>query len=562
MAERYVAGMCVAIPVVLGSLGGASPASGQGVQHGATVPSGYFLEPLAIGFDYPTGVAFAGESLWVTEAGFMPDMPPKVKRVSRQGQVTTILTPDDLPMGAFMGPLIDATYRDGWLWVVHRQMGPNGWAVGAISRFMPDSPAATFVTVITNLPASGDHHSDEIVFDEAGRAYFGQGTATNSSVVGADNWLSTMWLQMYPTFHDFAPVQIVLNGNDYRTVTPFPLDPDASLFTGPYMPFGSGPIAPGTVVPAATPATPQQGIIAGNGTVYSFDSTAADPTSTLRLEAWGLRNPFGVGLDPFSPGTLLVANNGGDVRLVLGTSTRADARPLANDLDDLYVLQVGGDAEFFGFPDFFNDPATGAVLPVTAPVFCDAPPGLPIPCPDFVLDEAFRSTLTPLPALAQFEDHSSADKFDFSTDEGFGSVGDVFVAEFGAFVGETGATEFSGHKVVRVDRDTGVVTDFVVNTGDTPAELFPPDEFNKPIDVKFDGDTMLIVDFGVFEPGLMIMQPGTGKLWTLSPCDVGSIMSFLNAYAAGEPRADANLDGSINVQDFLSFLNTFTAGCP
>ncbi|MDQ3348753.1 MAG: hypothetical protein M3545_12390 [Acidobacteriota bacterium] len=40
---------------------------------------------------------------------------------------------------------------------------------------------------MTNLPSSGDHHTDEIAFDTAGRAYFSLGTATNSSVVGPDN---------------------------------------------------------------------------------------------------------------------------------------------------------------------------------------------------------------------------------------------------------------------------------------------------------------------------------------------------------------------------------------
>lgn len=92
----------------------------------------------------------------------------------------------------------------------------------------------------------------------------------------------------------------------------------------------------------------------------------------------------------------------------------------------------------------------------------------------------------------------------------------MFVAETGAFVPITGARQFSGYKVVRVDRASGAVHDFVANVGDTPQEIFDPATFNKPIDVKFSGELMFIVDFGVFEPGLQLQQPGTGKSWLVA----------------------------------------------
>jgi hypothetical protein len=68
------------------------------------------------------------------------------------------------------------------------------------------------------------------------------------------------------------------------------------------MPFGNGTVPAGTIVKAPTPHKPIDGIIAGGGTVYSFNPNAANPTAmtaTLRLEAWGLRNPYGIGIDPF-----------------------------------------------------------------------------------------------------------------------------------------------------------------------------------------------------------------------------------------------------------------------
>jgi glucose/arabinose dehydrogenase len=82
-------------------------------------------------------------------------------------------------------------------------MGVNRWAVGAISSFDPKNPVRTFKTAITNLPSAGDHFTEELVFDREGRAYFGQGTATNTSVVGPDNGRFTKWLENFPNFHDF-----------------------------------------------------------------------------------------------------------------------------------------------------------------------------------------------------------------------------------------------------------------------------------------------------------------------------------------------------------------------
>jgi hypothetical protein len=475
------------------------------------------------GFDFPTAVAAAPGKVWVAEAGFLPGMPPKVKQINllAQGQVTTLLSATSLPSGDLEGPLTDVTFHDDWLWIAHRQTGANGWLVGAISRFRPNDPVGTFTTLITNLPAAGDHSVDEIVFDPSGRAYFTVGTATNSGVVGPDNELINGWLASAPTFHDFAPVQLMLNGVDFVTPVPFSLDPEADDVTGPYMPFASGAIAPGTTIAAATPASPQQGMIAGNGTVYSFDPEAATPSATLQLEGWGLRNPFGLAFDPLVAGRLFVSNNGCDVRqtMVGGTLTIVGSRPISEDYDDLFTLTTGGSAEFFGWPDFFHDPDSGDVLPVSDPLFCDGSGNGSLPCPEPIFDATFSASLNVEDAFAELEDHSSATKLDISTDARFGFVGDIFQAEAGAFVPGTGATEFTGFRVVRVDRNTGEVHDFVVNQGQTLEEIFNPRNVNKPLDVKFLGTQMLIVDFGVFEPGTMLSQPGTGKVWFLVPAN-------------------------------------------
>jgi len=480
-----------------------------------TVPNGYFVEAFSTGLDFPTAIAFGEGKVWVAEAGLSG--PPVIRQINGRGVARSILSGGDLDEGMLMGPVTDVTFHAGRLWITHRALGDTGLQVGAISSFDPDDPVDTFRTVITNLPAAGDHSVEEITFSRSGRAYFSIGSATNSGVVGADNALITGWLPDATSFHDFAPVNITLNGASFETAVPFSLDPSATAVTAPYRPFGSGAVSPGTVIPAATPATPQEGIIAGNGTVYSFDPAAADPTSTMRLEAWGFRNPYGIGFDPSNPNHLYVTNNGADTRSaeIEGTLTVVESRPLEEDADDLYGLMVGGEAEFFGWPDFFHDEVTGAALPVTDATFCEQGE-LSFPCPGFVLTESVHEALTVQPALAQFEEHSSANKFDISTSQKFRFMGDMFVAETGSLPPATGAEDFVGFSVVRTNPVTGVVQDFIAHTSNDPDVIFEPEGLNKPIDVKFRGDVMFIVDLGVFEPGLGMVQPGTGKIWVVS----------------------------------------------
>jgi hypothetical protein len=282
------------------------------------------------------------------------------------------------------------------------------------------------------------------------------------------------------------------------------------------MPFDSGPVARGTVVQGASPEDPQDGIIAGTGTLYSFDPNGSRAEQSLQLEAWGFRNPYGFALDPVDPGRIFVTNNGADIRSVMrdGRLAVVEPRPLAEEYDDLFSVRVGGSAEFFGWPDYFHDEESGRVLPVTNDVFCESlPPG----CEHrFSFARSFRKTLDVKPAVAEFDNHGSANKLDISTSSGFGHEGDLFVAQTGAFVPVTGAEHFEGYRVSRVDRDTHEVRDFIVNAGDTPDEIFDPRDMNKPIDAKFRGSSLFVVDFGAFEPGLGIAEPGTGKLWTVT----------------------------------------------
>jgi hypothetical protein len=104
--------------------------------------------------------------------------------------------------------------------------------------------------------------------------------------------------------------------------------------------------------------------------------------------------------------------------------------------------------------------------------------------------------------------------FDFSTNRDFGFRGDIFIAETGSLPPGTGATSLVGYKVVRIERTTGGVIDFIAHTSNDLATIFDPNGFNKPIDVKFRDADMFIADFGVFAPAKP--TPGTGKIWVVS----------------------------------------------
>ena len=467
------------------------------------VPPGYTLTAVATGLNFPTAITFQGDSIWVTEAGIIT--PPAVKKVDQKGNTTTMLTASMLPPGVLIGPFTGITFADGWIWLVHQQTATSGGVpVGAISKFMPRDPAGTFQTVLSGLPFFGDHPGSSIAFGSNGRAYLTTGLPTNSGVVGPDN----RWAVRFPTFSDFPPVDIELSGIGYQTASPFSLDPTATKITEPFMAFGGGTVAANTVVKAATVANPRNGIItAGGGAVYSFDPQAKDAASTMRLEGWGFRNDYGLGFDPFNPARLFVSNNGSDAR---------GSRPIANDWDDMFTIDLGQGVPFFGWPDYFHDPVSHQPLPVTDSFFC--PPSPPHGmCPQFAFSDGFRATLTVQPAFAELENHSSANMFDFSPDDDFGFAGDIFIAETGSIPPGTGATSLVGYKVARIDRDTGAVSDFIAHTANDLATIFAPSGFNKPIDVKFRDDRMFIADFGVFVPAKP--TPGSGKIWMVSRND-------------------------------------------
>jgi len=76
-----------------------------------------------------------------------------------------------------------------------------------------------------------------------------------------------------------------------------------------------------------------------------------------------------------------------------------------------------------------------------------------------------------------------------------------------------------------------------------------PEKMNKPVSTIFKGDTMLIVDLGVLEPGLSIYESGTGKVWMVFSSTVG-----INEFSAENTNqlsqlmpSPANTEATINL---------------
>lgn len=170
----------------------------------AQVPQGYRVEVVIANLTYPTSVEFddAG-GMFVAEGGYIYGdeiAPARVLRVSPNGDTTTVA--DNLN-----GPVTDLLWHDKRLYISHR---------GKVSVL----EASGVRDLVTGLPSFGDHHNNQLSVGPDGKLYFGQGTATNSGVVGLDNF-QVGWLAKYSDVRDVPAKDIRVT--DQAFVTPDPL---------------------------------------------------------------------------------------------------------------------------------------------------------------------------------------------------------------------------------------------------------------------------------------------------------------------------------------------------
>jgi glucose/arabinose dehydrogenase len=435
------------------------------------LPKGYKIEAVASGFTFPSAVTFDEQGrAYVTETGYSYGEvwgEPKLLRIEPNGSTTTIAK------GTRNGPWTGVTFYNGNFYVAE-----GGEAEGG--KILKISKDGNIITLISNLPSVGDHHTNGPIIKD-GYIYFGQGTATNSSVVGEDN-AQFGWLLRKKDFHDIPCADVILAGVNYTSKNVLTEDPNDEVSTGSYLPFGT----------ASTPGQVIKGSIPCNGAIMRIPLEGGKP----EMVAWGLRNPFGLAVS--ADGSLYITENGYDDR---------GSRPVWGAGDVLWKIEHG---KWYGWPDF------SAGIAIRDNEEFKAPGKSKVQA---VLQKYPNDPPTP---SAVFGVHSSSNGLDFST-AAFGYAGEAFVAQFGDMAPKVGKVEFPvGFKVVRVNTATGVIRDFAVNKGkrNGPGTWIGSGGLERPVAVKFDpsGKAMYIVDFGIVKMTDKGPQPQmkTGVIWKVT----------------------------------------------
>ena len=218
------------------------------------------------------------------------------------------------------GPAGGLALANGKIYVSHRD--ENG--LGVITAFNYDG---THFTVASNIPAQGDNGMSDIAVNPIdGRIWFAVGSASNSGVVGLDNW---PWVKHTPEFCDKSFFDLKLNGYQFKSP-----NPDAGIFggsevavTAPYEPFNvSGQLrirkSETPTGAASIPPTP------------TAAASASKPTAfTVRFAG-------------------LAYNQFGSLYFTAGGMELRGTRPIADDPDALLAFKSN---TWYGFPDYSTD---------------------------------------------------------------------------------------------------------------------------------------------------------------------------------------------------------------
>lgn len=437
----------------------------------------------------PVAIAFENEpndyvgSIIIAESGI--DREPRIIGFRPDGTRFDIYPKSTNPLSQFLGrkdriygPIGGMAIRDGEIYVSHRDREGDG----VISAFSYDGSRRT---VIADLPARGDFGVTDLAFHPTnGRLYFGVGSATNSGVVGIDNW-DHGWVRYNKKFCDEPSVDLKLLG--YRFDTPNPsgglLGGNDISVTGPFQPFG---VSNRLRISKSTTGKP-------SAALYSISPGGGD----VRVEAHGIRYARGLVFNDF--GNLYVTNQGMELR---GT------RPVKDDPDSVLRIPPGA-GTWFGWPDFSADLSPISDARFQPPQEMIARTGYPevsflIDHPGSGLIRPDRQTLV----RGLFPSLSGASKMDFIEDQpGFeDGKGHLLVALSGdRSPWATGGSKLKGpigYKVVKLDQDTKQSVDYIYNTTQQPAHLLGKNSpaLERPIDVKFGPDGALyILDYGRVE---------------------------------------------------------------
>ena len=323
------------------------------------VPAGFRVGVAATGLNNPSSVDFDGEgNIFIAEMG-SPDGSAyshgRVLRVRPDGSSRVIA--DD-----FSGSLTALTYYEGYFYTAEHSH------CGRIFRVFEDGSRQVLVD---EIPGGGDHPTSDIVVAHSERFYFGQGTRTNSGVVGPDN----AWLPDHPELADIPGADIVLCGENFESDDPFCR---GKAVTGPFKCFGV----------ACHAGEMLEGDPKCSGGIMRADPDGDD----LNLFAWGFRRPFG--LSVHADGSIFCTDTGMEPR---------GSRPVSDGGGYLWHVEENG---WYGWPDYSGGDPVG----------------------QFVLGE--HPPLSGKP-IARLPKESGIAKFDFSRSPLFGPDDIAFAALMG-----------------------------------------------------------------------------------------------------------------------------------
>lgn len=421
------------------------------------LPAGYTAEVFVQGIDAPSSIVFTEDGdIFIAESGYVSDRPRILLLRGEQFEVFS---------EGFESPITGINYRNRILYVSHK---------GRVTTIGFNREKHT---IIAGLPSLGDHWNSIVAFGNDEKIYFGQGTVTNSGVVGEDN---KYWLGERPFLHDYPGGYIILNGQNFETTNVL-TGSNEIVRTGAFSPYGV-PNLPNEV---------RKGIVKASGSILRANLDGTD----LELYAWGFRFPGYIRFDRIN--RLFTTNQGYDSR---------GSRPIANAPDEFHQIRQG---LWYGWPDY----AGGE--PVTSSRFQQEGRRRN----EFLLTN--HPNVPPRP-FATFQPNSYVYGFDFNYNAEFGPYGDAYVAEFGGGGriedGEPTPYAGRGHRISRVNMDTGGITTFAINRSGFPSSITGEGGFGRPVEVVFGPDgAMYVVDMGtnaVEDPSYYF--PYTGVIWRIS----------------------------------------------
>ncbi len=421
------------------------------------VVAGYGIEVFSYGLNEPVNMLFTESgNLIVAETGEVSGDPRVLQMVNNNFEVIA---------EGFDQAITGVNYLDGFLYVSHR------------GRVLRVSRNGVKQDIITGLPSNGDHYNGKVVFSaDRRKLYFGQGTATNSGVVGQDN----VWVMEHPILCDYPGEYITLIGQNFETRDDSnQVAPGEIVQTGAFSPYGI-PNLPYETRKAYVKAS-------GSVLVANIDGTS------LEIYSWGFRNPLNLGFN--DSGQLYVANRGYDNR---------GSRPIANAPDEFFAVNPD---LWYGWPDYSGG------NPVTLPRF--TPEGRK--SPELLLESLPN---VPLEPFVTFPSSSNIMGFAFDYTN-FGTYGDVYITEYGSVDFERSHESVSyagvGHRVSKIDMKTRTVSTFAINKSGFPTHISQEGGFGRPVDIAFGPDqAMYVLDMGIADsenPNLIL--PYTGVIWRI-----------------------------------------------